>query len=90
MRAAFLATAAAIAGTAVADVAHLHRHAHEALHQRRAVQAGSETSAANAQGADHTCGCSTEVITYYGSPTCMSRLPPPPVNGMRIQMLTDQ
>lgn len=75
MRAAFLATAAAIAGTAVADGAHMRRHAHEALHQRRALQAGGETSPTDGQGGDHhTCGCSTEVVTYYAEPTCMFTL----------------
>lgn len=75
MRAAILATAAAIAGTAFADGVH-RRHAHEVLHQRRAVQAGGDAGAetspapvAQTPGSDHTCGCHTEVITYYGSPT---------------------
>lgn len=75
MRAAILATAAAIAGTAFADGVH-RRHAHEVLHNRRAVQAGGDAGAetspapvAQAPGSDHTCGCHTEVITYYGEPT---------------------
>ena len=67
MKAAFLATAAAIAGTAIAD-GHVHR-AHDALHHRRAVQAGGE-SVASEQQPEKRCGCETEVITYYGSPSC--------------------
>lgn len=76
MRAAILATAAAVAGTAFADGVH-RRHAHEVLHNnRRAVQAGgdagaetSPASVAQAPESEQTCGCHTEVITYYGEPT---------------------
>ncbi|PYH97845.1 glycoside hydrolase [Aspergillus ellipticus CBS 707.79] len=61
MRGAFLATAAAaLAGTALADGAHMRRHGHDSLHHNRAVQAG---------GDDSTCTCSTEVVTVWGSPT---------------------
>lgn len=59
MKGAFLATAAAaLAGTALADGAHM-RRGHDAFHQRRAVQAEPE----------ETCGCTTEVVTVWGSPT---------------------
>ncbi|KAH8429849.1 putative cell wall glucanase (Scw11) [Aspergillus melleus] len=57
MKGAFLATAAALAGTAMADVAHMRRH--DSLHHRRALQPEPEEQ----------CGCTTEVITYYGNPT---------------------
>lgn len=71
MRATLLATAAAaIAGTAVADGAHMHRRGHDAAHQRRAVRAPEPASSA-----EETCGCTTEVITYYGSPTCKPLTP---------------
>ena len=59
MKGAFLATAAALAGSAMADVAHMRRH--DSLHQRRALQPEPEEQ----------CGCTTEVITYYGNPTRM-------------------
>ncbi|GLB05058.1 hypothetical protein AtubIFM57258_011089 [Aspergillus tubingensis] len=60
MKGAFLATAAALAGTALADGgAHMRRHGHDSFHQRRAVQAEPEES----------CGCTTEVITVWGTPT---------------------
>ncbi|KAF9894618.1 hypothetical protein FE257_006506 [Aspergillus nanangensis] len=60
MKAAFLATAAAaITGTAMADIAHM-RRGHDAFHQRRGgLHAEPE----------ETCGCTTEVITFYGEPT---------------------
>lgn len=62
MKGAFLATAAAaLAGSALADVAHMRRH--DSLHQRRALQPEPESE---------QCGCTTEVITYYGNPTCMT------------------
>lgn len=67
MRATLLA-AAAIAGTAVADGVHMHRRGHEAAHQRRALQNPAPSSVASS-AAEETCGCTTEVITYYGSPT---------------------
>lgn len=60
MKGAFLATAAALAGTAIADVGHMRRH--DALHHRRALQPEPEPE---------ECGCTTEVITYYGNPTRM-------------------
>ncbi|EAW15239.1 putative cell wall glucanase (Scw11) [Aspergillus clavatus NRRL 1] len=62
MRGAFLATAAAIAGTAMADIAHMRRHGHDSFHQRRAVEQP-------APEADATCGCTTEVVTSWGPPT---------------------
>ncbi|KAL4803027.1 glycoside hydrolase superfamily [Aspergillus unguis] len=62
MRGAILATAAAFAGTAVADV-HMRRHGHEALHHR-ALHGASSSSAVPEE-----CGCTTEVITYWGEPT---------------------
>lgn len=70
MKAALLATAAAIAGTAIADGAHMRRHAHEALHQRRAVQAGGDSAGEHQHQNQERCGCETEIVTYYGSPTC--------------------
>jgi hypothetical protein len=60
MRGAILATAAAFAGTAVADM-HMRRHAHEGLHHR-ALHASSAVP-------EEECGCTTEVITYWGEPT---------------------
>ncbi|KAL4902656.1 glycoside hydrolase superfamily [Aspergillus multicolor] len=60
MRGAILATAAALAGTAVADM-HMRRHAHEDLHHR-ALHAPSAAP-------EEECGCTTEVITYWGEPT---------------------
>ncbi|RAK76363.1 putative cell wall glucanase (Scw11) [Aspergillus fijiensis CBS 313.89] len=63
MKGAFLATAAAaLVGTALADGAH-RRHAHEPFHQRRAVQAGASSAS------EETCGCTTEVVTVWGTPT---------------------
>ncbi|KAL2818103.1 glycoside hydrolase superfamily [Aspergillus granulosus] len=62
MRGAILATAAALAGTAVADV-HMRRHAHEGLHNR-----GLHHSSAIPKP-EESCGCTTEVITYWGEPT---------------------
>lgn len=59
MRGAILATAAALAGTAMADVAHMRRHGHDSFHQRRSPLAE----------ADATCGCTTEVVTVWGPPT---------------------
>ncbi|KAE8149691.1 glycoside hydrolase superfamily [Aspergillus avenaceus] len=70
MRGAFLAAAAAVAGTAVADVAHM-RHGHEALHQRRAYQPEPVSS-------EESCGCRTEVVTYYGPPTLVPINTPAP------------
>ncbi|KAL2870095.1 putative cell wall glucanase (Scw11) [Aspergillus lucknowensis] len=61
MRSAILATAAAFAGTAVADV-HMRRHGHEALHHRGLHQSSSAIP-------EESCGCTTEVITYWGEPT---------------------
>lgn len=59
MRGAILATAAALAGTAMADVAHMRRHGHDSFHQRRSPLAE----------ADATCGCTTKVVTVWGPPT---------------------
>ncbi|GES64885.1 cell wall glucanase [Aspergillus terreus] len=59
MKAAILATAAALTGSALADVAHM-RRGHDSFHHRRAM---------HAQEPEETCGCTTEVITFYGSPT---------------------
>ncbi|OJJ71705.1 hypothetical protein ASPBRDRAFT_124942 [Aspergillus brasiliensis CBS 101740] len=61
MKGAFLATAAALAGTALADGAHMRRHGHDSFHHRRAVQAQAEP--------EESCGCTTEVITIWGTPT---------------------
>jgi hypothetical protein len=54
MKGAIFTVAAALVGSAMAD-GH-RRHAHEVFHQRRAL----ETPA--------TCGCTTSVITYWGTP----------------------
>lgn len=81
MKGAFLATAAALAGTALADGgAHMRRHGHDSFHQRRAVQAEPEES----------CGCTTEVITVWGTPTRESILIPriPTFQLMRLAMWT--
>lgn len=68
--------AAALVGSAMAD-AHLHRR-HEAIHNRRDASSSvaasssvvaSATPSSLVPGADETCGCTTKVITYYGSPT---------------------
>jgi exo-beta-1,3-glucanase (GH17 family) len=61
MKGAILATAAALLGSALADGVHMRRHGHDAIHQRRALQ---QTGVS-----EPTCGCTTKVITYYGSPT---------------------
>ncbi|KAA8648453.1 hypothetical protein EYZ11_008102 [Aspergillus tanneri] len=72
MKAAILATAAALAGTAMADIAHMRRH--DALHHRRQPEPQPEQ-----------CGCTTEVVTLYGPPTLVpiaqptSTPNPPPV-----------
>lgn len=57
--------AAAMVGSAMAD-GHLH-HRHEALHQRR--WASSSAALASSSVPEETCGCTTKVITFYGSPT---------------------
>ncbi|BCS21222.1 putative cell wall glucanase (Scw11) [Aspergillus puulaauensis] len=67
MRGAILATAAAFAGQAVADV-HMRRHAHEGLHHR-AFPATSPAVHSSSAVAEEECGCTTEVISYYGEPT---------------------
>ncbi|KAK5788370.1 hypothetical protein VI817_009328 [Penicillium citrinum] len=63
-----LFAAAAFVGSAVADGA-LHRR-HEAFHRRaEAAPFDVASSSASALNAEETCGCTTKVITYYGSPT---------------------
>ncbi|KAL4957347.1 glycoside hydrolase superfamily [Aspergillus filifer] len=62
MRGAILATAAAFAGTAVADI-HA-RRGHEGLHHR-ALHNHHSSSAIP----EEECGCYTEVVTYWGEPT---------------------
>ncbi|KAJ5875269.1 uncharacterized protein N7473_012616 [Penicillium subrubescens] len=67
--------AAALVGSAMAD-AHLHRR-HEAIHNRRDASSSVASVSASASasssslvpGSEETCGCTTKVITYYGSPT---------------------
>lgn len=60
--------AAALVGTAMAD-GHLHRR-HEALHQRWAASSSSAVvTPSSSVPPQETCGCTTKVITYYGSPT---------------------
>jgi hypothetical protein len=57
MKGALLTAAAALMGSAMASDLH-RRHGHEAFHHRRDL----ETPASS-------CGCTTSVITYWGSPT---------------------
>ncbi|PYI01837.1 glycoside hydrolase [Aspergillus sclerotiicarbonarius CBS 121057] len=77
MKGAFLATAAAaLAGTALADGAHM-RRGHDAFHQRRAVQAEPE----------ETCGCTTEVVTVWGSPTLVPVAAPTTVTSEAVTTL---
>ncbi|GAD94251.1 cell wall glucanase (Scw11), putative [Paecilomyces variotii No. 5] len=64
MKGAFLTAAAALMGSALAD-GHMRRHGHEAFHHRRALGTG----VSGLVDAQETCGCTTKVITYYGSPT---------------------
>ncbi|KAL4861308.1 glycoside hydrolase superfamily [Aspergillus spectabilis] len=61
MRGAILATAAAFASTAVADI-HMRRHGHEGLHHRGLHHSSSAIP-------EESCGCTTEVVTYWGEPT---------------------
>lgn len=56
--------AAALVGSAMAD-GHLHRR-HDALHNRRWA---SSSAALSSSVPEETCGCTTKVITFYGSPT---------------------
>ncbi|KAL4925511.1 putative cell wall glucanase (Scw11) [Aspergillus undulatus] len=62
MRGAILATAAAFAGTAVADI-HA-RRGHEGLHHR-----GLHNHHSSSAVAEEECGCYTEVVTFWGEPT---------------------
>ncbi|PKY07082.1 glycoside hydrolase [Aspergillus campestris IBT 28561] len=66
----FLATAAAVAGTALADLSHMKRHGHDSFHARRALH--------GAEGAEATCGCTTEVVTVEGPPTLIPISTPTP------------
>ncbi|KAL4916638.1 glycoside hydrolase superfamily [Aspergillus aurantiobrunneus] len=66
MRGAILATAAAIAGTATADI-HMRRHGHEGLHHRGLHHSSSVIPSSAVAGEE--CGCTTEVVTYLGEPT---------------------
>lgn len=61
--------AAAVVGSAMAD-SHLHRR-HEAIHQRRDASSSvpALSTSVPALDAEQSCGCTTKVITYYGSPT---------------------
>lgn len=64
--------AAAIVGSALAD-GNMHRR-HDALHNKRAVgapapDASSTPSSMPGGPAEETCGCTTKVITVWGSPT---------------------
>ncbi|KAJ5118091.1 uncharacterized protein N7443_003227 [Penicillium atrosanguineum] len=61
--------AAAVVGSAMAD-SHLHRR-HEAIHQRRDASSSVPALSTSVPALDpeQTCGCTTKVITYYGSPT---------------------
>lgn len=67
--------AAAVVGSAMAD-SHLHRR-HEAIHQRRDASSSvpALSSSVPALSAEQTCGCTTKVITYYGSPTLVPIAP---------------
>ncbi|KAL4938423.1 glycoside hydrolase superfamily [Aspergillus oleicola] len=62
MRGAILATAAAFAGTAVADI-HA-RRGHEGLHHR-----GLHNHHSSSAIPEEECGCYTEIVTYWGEPT---------------------
>lgn len=81
MRGALLLTAAVVVGTAVADVAHMRRHGHDAFHQRR--------NQIEPRG-DATCGCTTEIITFYGSPVPVTITPQPTstVTSQTVRMVT--
>ena len=63
--------AAAIVGSALAD-GNMHRR-HDALHNKRAVAASSSATVTPSSEplipAEETCGCTTKVITFWGSPT---------------------
>ncbi|BAE55626.1 putative cell wall glucanase [Aspergillus flavus] len=72
MRGAFLAAAAAVAGTAMADVAHMRRHGHDSFHHNRAYQ-----PEVPAEG-DENCECTTKVITITGPPTLVPINTPAP------------
>ncbi|KAJ6161760.1 hypothetical protein N7485_009990 [Penicillium canescens] len=66
-----LFAAAAMVGSAMADGVH---RRHDAFHQRRdassSVWSSSVTASPSAPAlAEETCGCTTKVITFYGSPT---------------------
>lgn len=65
MKGSIFAAAAAMVGSAMAD-GHLHRR-HDALHQRR--WASSSAALSSSSVPEETCGCTTKVITFYGSPT---------------------
>ncbi|CRG91669.1 hypothetical protein PISL3812_08719 [Talaromyces islandicus] len=65
MKGALLTAAAALMGSAMASDNH-RRHGHDAFHHRRDL----ETPAS-------TCGCTTSVITYWGSPTMIPFSAPP-------------
>ena len=60
-------------GSALADGS-LHRR-HDALHQRRAESACSSGIVTPSLGPEETCGCTTKVITVWGSPTLVSAQP---------------
>ncbi|KAF7712595.1 Beta-glucosidase [Penicillium ucsense] len=61
--------AAALVGSAMAD-AGMHRR-HEAIHNRRHASSsvGVSPSSSLIPGPEETCGCSTKVVTVWGSPT---------------------
>jgi exo-beta-1,3-glucanase (GH17 family) len=88
MKAAFLATTAALMGSAVADVAHMRRHGHDSFHKRHGEVLSS--SVIDAPGASATCGCTTEVITFYGTPTPVpvSTPEPEPTSSVTSQTVT--
>ncbi|BDD60149.1 hypothetical protein MPDQ_002759 [Monascus purpureus] len=70
MKAALFTAVAALVGSALADGSHhVRRHGHDAMHRRRAVEAGSGVS-------NSTCGCTTTTITYYGAPTTITQPAP--------------
>ncbi|EKV04443.1 putative beta-glucosidase btgE [Penicillium digitatum PHI26] len=56
--------AAALVGSAMADGVH---RRHDAFHQRREASASTWSSAG--LNTEENCGCTTKVITIYGSPT---------------------
>lgn len=63
----FLSSLGSLLGVAAASHAHhMHHDAHEALLER--ALAAESTSAANATDGNALCGCTTQIMTYFGEP----------------------